>query len=614
MANQRSEAIKDLAYEVTIGGAKKGLSMVQDALTLNIPGFLGTATDYVKTLGSSLVRAVKGSNNPKWYLHNEAYRMTNLDFGEVQPSTYPYSNSAAVGPGGTNYAWEEQSTPNVAAVSYHLAIPQGPQGRRQYRQAIARLTNALNSISTSANEVTFSQVSKYIYNVRRVDSAFHALCRLYKVYKTFSAAQTTLLNDSLVALGYAVEERPDLANLREKLLQARLNIIENLPGTYDMRYRDYQLQFCAYTDSTSIKNSQYFFRVSPASMQIITSKANATEITLTSIPWSGSNFEVPLSKFTVSNAVSALQKLLDTVVTDTDVGAVVQLWHKAFGIDADSSLFQVPEANEALVRLYDEEILTQLQNAKTLPIMRVADGGIQGTGAHVITKSDGVFIDTITSSLSSATLLGVSKTVVQDYYSYYSVNVKDNAVSPADVMVATRFALMADVNSEVNTWSVAITNCGTEVINDILAVNYRTRSRDETDFALRLNREIFAGLAIYVNSDNFSLNSLEAISLWSNIDWAPGLKVISGSFGEQSNNGWATPTLLDYDNAAPLPFNTEDNLHGYAVWSLLDKGVAFKQQSLTYIDYNRGYNNEKSADNAGSAVKKRRKYSRKAGK
>lgn len=576
-------------------GKKKGF--IEKANTIAKTVQKGAETVGKVAKAAALLTKLMGANHPIWYKQNNLIDSVRMDYGIAQPSGYIVAG-AAVGrsESATELDLQYTSVPNVAAFSVGLTTPHGSATQLQYTAAITRLVNALNAVATGSQAVTALEVSVYIWNVRLVDTAFAMMAKSYEAAMTFKSEMPTLRDDLSLALGVDLNSS-ELADVRTALLQMRSNIIENYPGTYYLRDRTAQLFRGWYKDNPGAKHTIIVTRPSISTTTYILGSAGGwSNATTKNCQLTASNFNSIVSNaLPIATMRDNIENMLSDLAADSAMIKVASLWHSAFGIDVAGDLYVVPEEDSKMEAVYNEEILMQLQNARMAPVWRTDNGLPSGTTATVITAlaSGDAPIQTTVAAVNStdAEAFNNNAVLLNDYYNDLVINV-NTASEPSqdDTIVSSQFLCKWNVTeTTAGKVQVNLAVSGFFFMNDYIAVNHTLDATN--NLVLTPNVEFVSGPVVIYGSNSTTASTSAALTdygqvlgTWSNIDWAPPLKAIL--IYQPTDEGLtpvliATPIMEDYAQFALVSVRNIDSLHGYSSWSLINKGVYYKDKKLT---------------------------------
>lgn len=297
------------------------------------------------------------------------YRDIDLDYQDVTPGVMTISLTDGVGWSNTS-----TSTINTAIRSIYSWVRHQNSGHSNYEAP---------------------DLGIYILAMSEVYSAYAEVCRIYRVAMTYNWVNRYIPDAVLQAIG------ADAENIRANLAQFRagLNIIAAkisslaVPNNFTVFNRRDMLYSNIYLDASTERGQYYLFKKYNYRVYTPMESATGGKLTYKTLPGGAKTYQ---------NYLDMINEMLDPILADEDMNIMSGDILKAYGRE---NLFVVSglDENSTCIPVYDETILSQIENIMSLPLTVVAGQQVAGgpklmlrikypTGAFDITQEDGYLV------------------------------------------------------------------------------------------------------------------------------------------------------------------------------------------------------------------------------
>lgn len=364
----------------------------------------------------------------------------------------------------------------------------------------------------------------YLLALDSVFSYIAALKRIYRILTAWSPENYATPDVLLSAMGFSQGAIEILRSQRMQLWQAINELILQsrkfrCPKEFDIMERHYWMNDNVYTDAASVKSQFYVFNMASIyAFKLLPTLDDATikagGLTVIKTPWMEFN-----QACTVDTLYNFGNQLIQNLVSWDDAFTISGYLTRAFE-GVPTFIVEELSQGEILTPLYNEEVLTQIENAHAVP-----DGSGWISGASTITLN--MDVQQNVSENLVATKNGLSNTVSpgQDVALQAVLNSRSDAPSVADVVVMSRLHCMSEVTS--TTPGTTITSnvtfyTGTEVVWSIRIINSAitngTSTIKSTDYT---NQIVPSEIALPASVAGTSVSSVGRIFAVDAFDWHP---------------------------------------------------------------------------------------------
>lgn len=501
------------------------------------------------------LKQYKSTSNPyAWYANfpNYAKDVATIAFGLPLGQPLNIGRGDVITAGGVMNLW---FCPSIG-YSSDLTSPINRQATRFYTY--------LRSIQRAASSYDSADVMMYMIAMDSLYTYWAYLRRAYGVAQLFTPTNKYYPRRLLQAMGIDPSIANNLADFRAFINRFALNIGRfAMPKNFDIIQRHMWMTSGLYVDSQTTRAQTYMFTPS------ILFKYNNTVTT-------GSQLEgQALASFTttpvsrdLTSLIAYANILLNAVENDEDTMNISGDIYRAYGPGGLMTVEETPD-NYAIVPIYDETVLSQIENAVIAGYPAATTSSSELT-MPVITQdpsvNGGAIIFTPTVR-SRPTVIGSNAGAnIPVLYDKSVINMHMDSPTPEQVMEATRLVVSANTTASLigaGDTSVALTACGTDIINYVEIAVFNP----DNPAAVRLlnfnTNTIWYELSTgtIANTAGFDL-----MGIINQFDWAPMLYLASYS----GTTGNVTQIEADIDNITALSYQQLGYIHEAALLSVLD--------------------------------------------
>lgn len=401
------------------------------------------------------------------------------------------------------------------------------------------------SIQKASWDYDHQDVTMMLYSM---DSAymFHMLMRrAYGVIRNFTPMNLYYPKALVAAMGFDYEDLvSNLADFREYINSFGLAL-----GQYVMpeglMLTDRHTWMCegVYLDSNTDRAQTYLF-VPDAFWQYDNTVQTGSQLTLK--PWVNLTTDISTSGTLIYHTFEEVKKfgdeLINAVSGDQDFAFISGDFYNLFGHGR-----QVPHTPDlyTVIPVYDQTVATQIENATivgyTLPDNVISQNPSVNAGAIICE-------------------LGIlpNQSEVDNADKKVTLNFHTDSPSPDMVMEATRLVAESTVSGTGADLKVTITDCATEVINQIKILSYNASGNFTITGASSSVLNVTAG---------DSSQRIQFIADMTQFDWAPMLWI---AYTNGQGIHYQLGAIADIDNVTTLPDNQLSYMHQAALYSLFD--------------------------------------------
>lgn len=512
-------------------------------------------------IADSAVEESKGNPFSPWY---DKYPIFTKDAGDIGFSL-PLGQS--VDDAGNIFV------PGVMRLTFYPTIGYSADNSSPINRSTKRFYTYLRTVMKSANR--YDPADVMMHNMA-VDSAYMFLAmmkRAYRVANLFSPLNKYYPRVLLQMMGCDPDSfTADPAELRAYINRYALQLQAYVtPKEFEITSRHMWMCEGLYLDANNSRAQTYMFV--PEGFWIFNNTV-ATGSQLDWVGWigTGANGETN-DLWQLATAMDLGNRLLNAIVGDEDTGNISGDMVLVYGEEGVRRA-EVLEDNSIILPVYDELVLSQIENAHIL-------GAFSPDYTPVITQDPTVNNGAI---LFTPSFVGNQSSVTgPDGTKYYAdplwlhtdkfMNIHGDNPTPEQVIEASRFMVSCDKQTTVsNTAAQPIkpTSFGADVICSTAIAEFRRNAQGVQVMNMLQNRSncIYAGA---YESSQAAYLSLQYLALSSTFDWSPMLYLwdIKGA-GDNIKDTGITFFAGDVDNIMPISYKKLDMMHEAAMLSLLD--------------------------------------------
>lgn len=226
--------------------------------------------------------------------------------------------------------------------------------------AASQLYEYLRHANSGARNYEVADAIMLVLAMKDIYRAYFELRRLFGIAKFFAFENRALPRTVFRALGVNYTDFiGNMANYRAQIniLRERINAIA-IPKYFKCFERVAYVSSNWFSDSSSIRGQFYIFEGAVRYQWSGTTSEHGTELQAYSM-------QADAGEWTVQNLIQQLQAAIAIIEGDTDANTIAGDIKKAF---SDAEIYQVAEVEEnyRLAPLFDEDILAQIENMRTL--------------------------------------------------------------------------------------------------------------------------------------------------------------------------------------------------------------------------------------------------------
>lgn len=487
-------------------------------------------------------------NDPAWYAANSQLLIDSASLAYSQAiGTYDKSFSGVEAITRINAATGNYTSGKLVAAPGLMTIRLMPtigiskSNVSTVNIAASRLYSWVRHANSGAKNYDSPDLMMYLLAMDSIYSYYSYIVRAIGVCRLYSQKNRYMSDAVLTALGVIPSSLQDnFAAARNKLnmLGAKMAAL-CVPKTMPYFMRHAWLYQNIYKDSPTEKSQMYAFVpdgfykyegfTDPTGGKLVYQKINAT------------------GPSTIDDHLSKLEEMLNAVVADEDINIMSGDILKAYGAGDLIIVGQVPE-EFLLLPVYDEEVLSQIQNTTVLPFVKASDITQDASGAILYTPK----IDTVTLEANFSNP-GLKK-----------ITIRKDVVTPADTMVATRLTHpLSDLDPTMTGDDYPISSCGSEIAVMMQLYNL-AQAADESIFLARM--EVWGFTFTDASASGVSIIVDQCAQL-ANFDWHPEL-VIAVLKSEGVYNQMAS--IFDVDNYTTVTSTELDRMNDTALLSMFN--------------------------------------------
>nr|QXV86458.1 capsid protein [Rat picobirnavirus] len=564
--------------------------------------------EFTKYSSSNLIAmnlATKLNQNLSWL------RSDTIDGGEGTPSNYNI--------------W----LPMVAQVELQLSTPKGDLDG--WQSGIRLLWQQLRTANSGRINYGPSDLEKYVINTRALHSICAFLTRLYRMTYTFTSVNSDIPYAAIAAMYLNPQDIiRNAGNLFTYVQRYSQEVRANFPLDIGLFRRTWALFSNVFADSDQNK-AQWYIPVMAATYQGATGYAAENGIyyyTSSSTDAANNTWQVDhvwylTTETQDSNRVLDYRQmteefdliknaLLDDPLTTIIAGDII----KAFG-DAAFFDMDVPEIDQAIRPVYDERMLTQIENGMFLNYTDADPNQMAVTAAEVsyseTVDDDGWIVSAVSSSINNDAAEGTLDYDIRDVViqraNYQVINWHSDKIQPGEVMQTTRLCPTHAYLTEARD-RIAYNTYGTEIPSRVrVYYQYSVTSDGDTAqptfFAGEYRKMPISGVVVAGGGvSNFEMMmAYNATAMWSFFDHAPKLAIATGrNTSGDADISTISAALFDYDTFAYVGADRLREYFSYGNQSLLLAAASQNQAGTkdykhgTVKRYGKGNNKRKDTD------------------
>lgn len=479
----------------------------------------------------------KRSNDPMWYATSEQLLRDSASFSFNNPIGLKMPNVLSninVSGGTVDYV-----VPGIMKLSFIHGPGISVDNSSAVNLAARRLYTYVRHMNSGSANYDSPDLMIYVQAVLEAVYAYYSAVRVYGVANVYAQTNRYLPDGIITAMGWNPGEvRANLADFRYYLnvIAAKLNSLA-IPNTFNIFKRAVWMVSNVFKDAETIKSQAYFFQ--PVGYRVYQEKTSTAGGKLA--------WKVYPSALTPSKMYDILNEIIDPLIESEDIGIMAGDILKAYGNNGLFTFGGVAE-DYVVAPVYNPEALMQIENlicygntAITSSLLGVDITQNPNTGAFIYQPY--VQIESSTAETIKS-LFNLSRLM----------NIRSNAPTPADVMVASRLMTWGMKDSGSTAGMVSPITAGTEIINLCTIYSYGRGSGWELEGITFGSYE-----AVNTSSPGYANVSTRL----SQFDWHPIITVMTAK-----NAGVATGFLCDFSNVTSLALENIQKLHDTALLSL----------------------------------------------
>lgn len=515
-------------------------------------------------------------NDWRWYALNAQLVKDYASF----PFGYPIGLRKQTGLASVdNYA-----TPGIMALYFEPTIGVANSETDPINVAMRRLYSFVRHANSGASNYEAPDLMLYLLAVDSCLMYLSYLKRIYGVAMDYSAMNRYYPDALLRAMQVDPDNlRANLNDFRGYINQYAVRIAQLwIPNTMSYMARHSWMCEAIYTDSANSKAQTYMY-VPTSYFQYVPASGNdagalkRVYVSGASSSWSYAN------RATVADLITFGNSLLAPIIGDEDIGIMSGDILKAFG---ESGIVKVSGITEGyqILPVYDQEVLSQMENATILPTpLYTTDGVTQDTAIgggflkSTVRCSPNI---TLTVAPPSAQRTNVLDRIIEPYTLNKMINFHHMNVSPEEIMVATRLSVSCSLDdatiipgtSATIQGTLTLPYAGSEVVTGAAMWYYNyaqaTPTLDYSSFATAFDCSIRFDTGSHIGQDGAAV--LRRMANLSAFDWHP-IVVPFGLYSGADASSWSFPqsqgVLGDLDNYTYLSSDNLKSLHTTALLS-----------------------------------------------
>lgn len=384
-----------------------------------------------------------------------------------------------------------------------------------------------------------------------LDSAymFHAMCcRIYETMNAVTPVNEYYTRALIASQGVSFTSiQSNMQDFRSWINQYAYNLGQfAMPKGITLFDRHRWMCSNYFTDGKSSKAQTYIF-VPRGFWKYDNTVETGSQLTL--VPYaSQSSSSTAGTLYTYEQLVEMGNSLLNAFAGDEDFQYISGDLYNFYGGD----MYQVPylEEKDLLVPLYDETVLSQIENAVILgdfaqsPV--ISQNPTVNNGAIIFNpqfKASGIIHGT-------------------------PINFHWDSPTPGEIIEATRLSAVISPKVDASGNEVELLACGTELVNwlDVYQINPATGSP-------RFNSIASQSIAISDDTHTSVVSGLTDILHLAQFDWAPLVMVFEAATSGASLGAYTFRGLTwDIDNFQIIADNYLEQIHNACLWSLFEVG------------------------------------------
>lgn len=553
-------------------------------------------------------RMMKGKNRlSKYFGSYGTNNLVAINLANKQNVQYLALRSVEIADGDTE-DYQNYDMPSIASVVVQLMTPKGDKAG--WKSGVRLLYQQLRTANTGRINYRAQDLERYVQNVRTLHAMSAWLTRLYKITYTFRSTNDLVPYGLLLALGV---DPTDIMQNAADIYQYAQRFAQECKANFPLAipYYSYteELFDKVWTDSKTTKPSFYVttftrgYRETSGNVNGLLYYINTNSEPLNRtwevrVAWDDHD---NLYKWADIQAQyeEVKDQILQNNVTTIIAGEII----RAYKDKAFSCGFKSPNVDQEVEFLYDEEVLTRLQNANVLSVRRYAFDNY----AAEVNRDNAVYSEGIGSDgwldgrlrLDLANVYGGGTWTVEsglaknymDRINQYMLNWHDDSISAEQIMMISRWVptnvTVASSTTTPNDLDFAV--FGTECITSVESIQFVSANElPMPDYADAQYLPI-AGIVIHGESssgiNNGPTETGNNFMIWANFDMCPRLLAGTGAMTATSpavrNFEGLSADVLDWDIFAVMDSNNAAIYYSYGNQSLLNAG---KSQSTSHTD------------------------------
>ena len=523
-----------------------------------------------------------GHNDLAWYTKNLALLNNAANISYANPVGQQLSRGTSLAP------TFQQSFPGIAV--YNLVPGPGiaTGGTDPVNIAAKNIYSYIRQTNSGGKNYDPNDLMSYLLAVDEAYMLYFDAARILGVINLYNNENRYAPRTIVRALGWDYDDiLSNLANFKYYInaFANKLNALP-VPKLWPFYQRHAWMYGGIYADGTSSKAQLYAFApVIARYRDDATGRLVAFTLTETSSDVVGARVTSPASARTVKSFKIATDKVFEHLINSQDVGTMGGDIKKAFGEGGLITASMVPD-NYVIVPTYDEEVLSQFQNATiTDGIYNVditMDNSIDG-GNVIYTPMISVKPKSL-ADYNGSSIGAVCSILPYQYDTIVNLNLNDP--KPGDTIVATRLQCVAKrdkykkLDATTNAWvgvessekitqadayALDIEFCGTEVVSAMKIWyfasnkdgNWIAQSRDIAGCQMVLQQSLSSFLSNMDMLSKFKFHPIGHYAVYSQANNAD-VKFVEGG------------AMIEIDNYAIIQHETLGNMHSVCLLSMFD--------------------------------------------